>query len=72
MKPNPINEMPGCLTQPFEHTLGITLGTLCDLNGTRNGQTVDHAGQYRKVHGVGGIEYLPGRTQAGINQQVMG
>src|SRR3989338_6405866 len=62
---------PRRLTKPGKQTGIKTLPALSNFNGARNSQTVDHTGQHCQIEHVAGVEYLPGRRQPRIRQQVM-
>ena len=62
---------PGRMAEPAEQAFGIAASPLGGFNGAGDGHAVNHAAEYRQVHGITGIEDLPLGTEARIHQQVV-
>jgi hypothetical protein len=56
---------------PAEQAAGVALGPHRHLDRGRDGEAVDHGGEHREVHRVGGVPDLPGRAHAGVDQQMV-
>ena len=63
---------PGRFPQPLEAPLDEAAQAHAGLHSRRHGETVDHRRQNRQIHGVAGVPDLPGRTEAGIDQEMVG
>ena len=63
---------PRRLAQPFEKALVEAALALRRLDRARHREPVDHAREHREVHGVAGVEDLPFRAEARVDQYVVG